>query len=175
MEGWGGERKENNWSTSPPEHWLCISIKPSAFACVRHECVCCLHPCNFITVCLCEHRPMCFLLYCPYLHAVCVCLGLDVLMQSHLHPCDNSPGPSTHQSCIAIQKKKKLITSFTSALGAHKKAYLYWSPLPEIVFQREDIILYPSKIKGLSGLQRVHQYQSNTGAGGHIQESSGKK
>lgn len=57
---------------------------------------------------------------------------------------------------------------FTSAPGGHEKPYLYWSPLPEIVFQREDIISCPS-IKGSSALQRVnHIYQSNTGAGGHV-------
>lgn len=70
---------------------------------------------------------------------------------------------------------RKFPISFTSAPGAHKKAYLYWSPLPEIVFQREDIILCPSSIKGSSALQRLNQYQSNTGARGHIQESVSNK
>lgn len=40
--------------------------------------------------------------------------GLDVLMQSHLHPRDSSPGRSTHQFCIAILKKP--ITSSPSDL-----------------------------------------------------------
>lgn len=66
----------------------------------------------------------------------------------------------------------KLPISFTSAPGAHEKAYLYWSPLPEIVFQREDIILCPSSIKGSSDLQRVNQYESNRSKRTHRREQT---
>lgn len=44
---------------------------------------------------------------------------------------------------FALQFKKayhNFPVSFASAPRAHKKAYLYWTPLPEIIFQREDII-----------------------------------
>lgn len=86
------------------------------------------------------------------------------------------PGP-LHSSILHCHLKKayhKFPVRFTSAPGGHKKAYLYWSRLPEIVFQREDISLCPFTIKGSPALQRANQiYQSNPGAGRHAEQSPG--
>lgn len=131
---------------------------------------------------------------CGFLHVfLCASLHLHTYAQScvcmcvHAHVCQALMSLCSHISIhattawapplinFALPFKKayhKFPIRFTSAPGVHKKAYLYWSPLPEIVFQREDISLCPSRIKGSSALQRVnHIYQSNTGARRHIEQS----
>lgn len=120
------------------------------------------HPAAGARARVCALEPMCVRPWCPY----------AVTSPSTRQ----QPGP-LHSSILHCHLKKayhKFPIRFTSAPGVHKKSYLYWSWLPEIVFQREDISLWPFTIKGSPALQRTNQiYQSNPGAGRHIEQSLG--
>lgn len=180
MEGWGTGRKKNKWSdfsflsskalalyldlAFSSRHsvtWMYGACSPSSVRVCVFPKLLCLFLCISCIFMLCRGACVC----------VCVCQALMSLC-SHIsiHATTTQASPLINFALQFKKKKKayhKFPISFTWAPGAHKTAYLYWSPLPEIVFQRNDIILCPSSIKGLSALQRptnikVTQEQEDT-------------
>ena len=116
----------------------------------------CVCVCVCVYVCVAVGLCVRFFVYCPYLHAsaqssvcvcVCVCVqacvsGLDVLMQSHLHPRDNSPGP-LHSSILHCHLKKPITSSPSDSHRplVHIKRPIYTDPLSLKLFFKGKILV----------------------------------